>query len=237
MTYVASGKYWRFHVGERFVNRVTLHTQRHGTIRMTWVEGGKLRAKYTGTRDKFRAIIMAEEKAVELLAKRKKPTYRPESEIMAIRLDLLRVARETGKPDGVAPQLHDYEKLGRFSVSRTLSAFAGYRQVTTYYMPVDTWSVAMRKFGFKPAGYWRNATERDLLKDLRRVALMLGRPLEMPPSDVYNALGNYAHTTVRGRFPGMGWPEIGDRAGLQTPAKRRALSALIRGKRTVRQAA
>lgn len=226
MTYAKSRKWWVYHAGERFKNRVTLREQRVGSIAMTWCEGGRDRRKHTGTHDRFRAIIIAEEKAAELLGKRpKRPTYRPEVEIIRIRQDLQRVAQEYGAPPGVAPWARIYAKLGAFSVSRAQSAFSGYRQVGRYYQCVDSWTAAMRRFGLKPAGHGKYPTERDLLIDLRRVALALGAPLEMPPSEKYDRMGKYRHTTVRTHFPGLGWPEIGDRAGLTTPEQRRTMSA------------
>lgn len=220
--------HWCYHAGQPFVNRVAVREGKRGSISMTWVENGRDRRKHTGTRVRFKAMCMAENKAAELLARLPK-TYRPEAEIIAIRADLLRVGRLCGQAEGVAPSPRDYVKHGTFSVSRVQSAFSGYEQRGRYYQPVDGWTTVVKKFGLRCAA-WDRATERDLLIDLRRVALSLGKPLDMPSSKEYEQRGRWGHNCVRRHFKGMSWPEIGDRAGLATSARRRAMSELNRAR-------
>lgn len=222
-----SGKYWHYFAGKPWVNRVVAQENRYGTIRIVWTEDKKVRAKHVGSHDRFKAVIAAENKAAELLEKRKaKRTYRPTKEIIEIRADLIRVARLLGRPEGVAPRAWAYREHGVYGITRVQSAFSGWRFSASGKTkhPKDTWVQAMKRYGLKPAGHWRTFELRDVLMDLRRVALKIGKPFEMPGAVTYDRHGKWRATTVRDRFKGMTWPEIGDQAGLETPKHRRDMA-------------
>jgi hypothetical protein len=230
-----SGKYWHYFAGKPFVNRVVAQENRYGTIRIVWVEDGRTRAKHTGSYDRFRAVIEAENKAAELLTKRnarKRRTYRTAGEIMAIRADLEQVARKLNLPKGVAPKAWDYRKHGRYNITRVQSAFVGWKSSKTKKSkrPAESWTSAMKRYGFTPAGYRRNVGTSTLFADLRRVAMLLGKPGELPGANTYDRLGKWSSTCLRNRYPGRTWPEIGDEAGLSASAVRRQKADKQRGR-------
>lgn len=227
-------KYWRYHAGEPWRNRVTVRDSNRGGMCLTWYENGVPITKSAKTRDRFKAIIQAEAKAAELLEikRLKRRYYAPDAEIVQMRQDLMRVARERGMADGYAPSISVYLKRGAFTVGRVCAAFAGYRPGGgKHRRPVHSWMEAMRLFSLRPWYEDYHTSERTVLRDLRDVALRCGHPGIMPTLREYDRHGRWAWTGVRKRMGGLTWAEIAERANLTMPANRAASSALRKGQK------
>jgi hypothetical protein len=144
--------------------------------------------------------------------------HAPTHVLVAIRSDLVRVARETGKPAGVAPSVMRYRRLGRVSLYRVQRAVGG--TVPRYHtrVPRLTWAQAMPLYGLTPAGALRQPTRTQLVEDLRRVALIAGHPPgELPTTTEYQELGHWALHTVLVHISGSregSWHDVSLRTGL-----------------------
>lgn len=134
-------------------------------------------------------------------------------EAVKIRADLLRVAREMGRPEGVGPAIVEYRAHGRFTTSR-VAKMAG--------LPEIRWVPALRFYGLSCAYIRRRATTRELIADLHRVAALLGLGDTMPNWRQYEKHGRFSRTAVEDHLSeGRGWTGAATRAGLkpQGPAR------------------
>lgn len=136
-----------------------------------------------------------------------------EARRIAARADLVRVARLTGQPEGVAPSLTDYQRHGRYTTYRLAKLTATLRQHANI-----AWPDAVRKLGLVPCMEGGRIQPDDVLDDLRRVAVACGRPTVMPSQREYDAHGRYSSKSVY-RVLGGPWREAAKRAGL-TPKER-----------------
>jgi len=147
---------------------------------------------------------------------------RPE-ELVAIRHDLLRVARDTRLPDGVGPQRHVYAEHGRVGTAYVRAAIGGWRYPEhANQQPEMTWDEAIRAYGLTPHSETRTVSDKELIEDLRRVGHLNGQgPDGLPPVEVYKQHGRWSWMTVLRRFGGqpMSWYRVGEYARLQPVAR------------------
>lgn len=148
---------------------------------------------------------------------------------VAIRGDLRRVARETGAPEGHAPSLVRYRKIGRFGEAKVRAVAGGWREENGRMQPRLSWSDAVRRLGFIPFSRSMEVGDGELIADLRRVALRCGRaPNEMPTTEEYREHGEYSYMTVLRRFaPDGSWWTVARYLGMQpsSAVRRGSLSA------------
>jgi hypothetical protein len=132
------------------------------------------------------------------------PEHRRRHRMLMVRADLQRVARLCGLPDGEAPTYAQYHQHGRYPVSRA-EKIAG----------AESWSPAMRRYGLGTARQWRKIPAKELVADLRRVAMRVGRPQYMPSRKEYRAQGQWGPDVVELRLSeGSSWRECAAMAGL-----------------------
>lgn len=204
-----SRKFWRYKAGQKRINRVTVREARiSGTIRMEWYKGGR-HFVATGTHSKERAIVMCEAKADELMAEYKaaQRAKRERGDVL-VRLDMVRVARELGIPEGYAPPITAYRSLGRYSTVR-VRIVGGMRNRN----PILQWCGAVTRYGLKPYRRHYHPTPQMLVADLRRVALKLGHPAVMPTLREYRDHGMWTTTTVRRQLAPI-WADVARSVGL-----------------------
>jgi hypothetical protein len=106
-----------------------------------------------------------------------------------IRADVVRVARECGYPEGVAPAWGKYREHGRFPVYRVVKLFGG-----------RTWAGAVQRLGLIAARTARESPrhrERRLIAQVRAVARACGRPLTMPSKAELEAQDGPSYQWVR----------------------------------------
>lgn len=134
--------------------------------------------------------------------------------LVAMRSDLLRVAREDGMPDGFAPSIHVYNERGRgcFSATRIMAVWEGYDPAKSY-RPRVTWAQAMRRFGLRTARDLWTHEEEEVFRDLYRVAIVVERPHEMPTANEYRRHGRKDDRALRRRFGS--WNRLAELAGLE----------------------
>lgn len=131
---------------------------------------------------------------------------------IAIRSDLIRVARQTHGIEGVAPSLSAYVRHGRWSHNKIRGSVGGYREGSGA-APRLSWTEAVPRYGLKP---YRDAAipdDRDVLADLRRVALHVRKPRKMPTAAEYAEHGRHGTSLVQRRFGK--WNDAAFLAGLE----------------------
>lgn len=226
-------KSWRYKAGKPRINRVTVREQwgapggrSGGTIRMEYWLDGKKRFEATGTHDHFKAVILCERKADELLAiyqGRLHELRRRRGHQM--RQDLLRVARRVEMPEDYAPPLLVYQKHGRFTVCEIRTHTAGTIIKGKSRNPVAHWCESVRALGLKPAKGHRFPKTSQVIADIRRVALKVGRPSRMPTLREYARHGKYSDTTIRNKL-GKRWGEVARAVCLDMSPAWRALHSV-----------
>lgn len=225
---------WVRHIGRRKFNRVTVR-RRAGlsSIEMYWRENKRSQYATLGHANKERAIGQAWAKAEELSAA--KATHFPQTKVLAIRSDLVRVARELGLPEGYAPPRKRYMELGQFTDCAVRATFRGYTSVTFKHgrstNPRDQWGEAIAKFGLRIADTLRRGTASHSLvsADVRRVSLLLGIPGRLPSYRQYRAAGGrWAPRTVCHYLDVKGWTDVGAVLGLAVDEWRTVHAAAAR---------
>lgn len=132
--------------------------------------------------------------------------------LVALRSDLVRVARMTHGMEGVAPSLASYIRHGRWSHNKIRGAVGGYRQGSGS-PPRLSWTEAVPHYGLEPCRDALIPSDRTVLADLRRVAMAVGRPRRMPTAEEYLAHGRHGTSLVQRRFGG--WNLAALEAGLE----------------------
>lgn len=203
---------WSFATGRRGVNRVRVFERPGVRIRMV-VAGASVNL---GHRDRARAVQQARAKAAEIHRPRHE---RKRAEILAVRSDLLRVARACGLPEGVAPSMGEYRKRGRFSDAYVqglhLGWWTGERGLREH------WCDSIPRYGLKP---YRDAIvsprgSAAIVADIRRVALKVGSPLRMPTHAEYDQHGRWTRSTAQ-KWLGMKWSDMASVLGLSMEGRR-----------------
>lgn len=158
---------------------------------------------------------------------------KPPTVLVALRHDLIRVARAVGLPEGVGPQRRVYRELGRKGPSYMCAAIGGWKYPDERnQVPRLTWDEAIEAYGLTPHSETRTVSDSELIEDLRRVAVLNGQgPDGLPPVNVYQELGRWSWMTVYRRFGGepMSWYRVAEytklrpveraRRGSITPAR------------------
>lgn len=223
-------------------NRVRVRRSADGTIRFEWYEDGKQQVAFgfprsTKITDEIKDRARA--KARALLPARL--THQPESVIVAMKADLVRVARLLGLPAGYAPAREAYQGRGRWSWECIAAAFAGYRSKRTdghkQGGPLMTWTQAIRRFGLQPAFELRRARHVPMVQDVLRVAREIGRPHELPSAHRYRLMGHHSARSVIQTLGVRTWTEVGPALGLAVPAFRLSARDRARGNTTAADAA
>lgn len=137
-----------------------------------------------------------------------------ERRLVALRHDLIRVARANGRPEGVAPTSAEYTADSRrqFSLYRVGKATGALRSNGA----ID-WTAAMRRVGLTPANEARPDPEA-IIADLHRVAAERGHPGVLPNPAAYEKLGRWSKWYVTKHLAGglNDWREVAKRAGMRT---------------------
>ena len=145
--------------------------------------------------------------------------------LVAIRSDLARVARESGRPEGVAPSVVVYREKGRFPTSQIRAAVGGRTKRWGTSCPALKWTEAVTRLGFRPASSLHKPTRAQAIEDVRRVGREVGcGPRELPTTMDYQEHGRWAPQTIRKAIVGRedaSWYEIGDQIGLEPSRTRR----------------
>lgn len=219
---------WDYKAGVPYRNRVRVYERAHSSsLMMEWAQNG---SHYKSLRhsNKTRAVKEAEAKAAELEAALPK-THEPTERLVAMRADLIRVARLTNQPDGVAPSCEKYRKLGSWTDVRVRGAFLGYRRTKNGSVnPRDTWTQAMHKFGLKTVRETQTTTTAKVAADVRRVAMLAGKPGMMPTMADIRRFGRYQEKTVMLYLRVTNWVEAADYLQLAMDPRRREHSAKVR---------
>jgi hypothetical protein len=129
-----------------------------------------------------------------------------------MRLDLVKVARMQGVPDGYAPSALFYRKHGLFSEKVVIGWFFSY---TAAGNPRGNWRQAVAKLGFKMYGDHYHGNLMRVAADVRRVALEIGRPLHVPPRSVYKRLGRWDPNTVYHHLGVETWTQVAAKLNLK----------------------
>lgn len=132
--------------------------------------------------------------------------------MLSMRADLLRVARMKNVPEGYGPSQLAYRDHGRYSEKLIIGWFTGYTKAGN---PCGNWRTALAKLGFKLYGDYYHASPDRVAADLRRVALMIGRPGWIPPRNVYLKLGRWDPCTVYHHMRVKTWGEVAERLALK----------------------
>lgn len=143
--------------------------------------------------------------------KRKDPTYNTRR-LIALRSDVVRVARDCGVPEGYGPPMLAYKRNGRFSDKAVMGWLGGYRPDGNARI---TWRAALAKFHLKMWGDLYHADPARIAEDVRRVARLLGRPHHIPPRKKYNRLGDWDHTSVYLHLGVTTWEGAAERLDLR----------------------
>lgn len=220
-------------------NRVRVRLRNDGVVRLEWYEAGKHRARYGFPRG---AITDAIKDAARALARELHPnrtTYQPTDVLVAMRADLVRVARLDGQPEGGAPRRDTYVRVGRWSTSAIQAAFVGYYKKTARVGggPLESWSKAVARFGLTPAVKMRHPNHVQLIQDLLRVAQQLGRPNELPSQHQYRKRGVHGPHSVMDTVGVRTWTELGAELGLSVPLWRFRARDRARGNANAARAA
>jgi hypothetical protein len=118
-----------------------------------------------------------------------------------------------GCPEGVAPPLTQYRKLGAF----------GEMMVRGQFNRLEQWKPTMHCYGLKPwsEAEWSPGSEVRALRDIKRVALRLGQPMRMPTMNEYDRLGKWTRSSVLRWCDATRWGQIADMLGLEIEGGRR----------------
>lgn len=143
--------------------------------------------------------------------KHKDPTYNTRR-LLALRGDLVRIAREAGVPEGYGPPQLAYRRHGRFSEKCVMGWLGGYLPNGN---PRLSWRRALAALHLKTWGDLYHTNRDRLAVDIRRVALAIGRPHHMPPRARYRGLGRWDPTAVFHHFGVRNWNEVAAELGLQ----------------------
>lgn len=143
--------------------------------------------------------------------------------LVAIRSDLCRVARETGKPRGIAPSVMIYRDEGRHAEFRVRALVGGTVARYGTSIPRLKWSESMPHYGLRPAGSLRWPTRAEAIEDVRRVVRILGQgPLRAPSMDEYAAHGRWGHHALLKAITGCAtasWYRVADEVGLHVEGR------------------
>lgn len=153
-------------------------------------------------------------------ARRRRPVYayvRYESReqlLLALRTDVLRVARDAGLGPDCAPTLEEYKRQGRFTAGYVCRILSGkYR----------SWNRSMQALRLEVAAPKTLRLERDTaLLDVRRVARMEGRSTgEAPGIAYYTEHGQYSATAIYTATGATNWPDAMKALELVSPGAQR----------------
>lgn len=147
-----------------------------------------------------------------------------------LRADLVRVARECGRPDGVSPSEEEYRRHGRFSpYAVMMTASEGRRRlVGGQARPRLTWAQSVKRLGVpSPETLRRNyVTPEKIIADLRRLARQRGEPGRVPSRGYYEKHGRFAGSGVIRKFGS--WRAAAEAAGLTSRNRRPTQARMIR---------
>lgn len=207
---------WSVSVGRKRHNRVTVF-QRVNMLTLEMRCDGQ--TTNLGHFDRARAVEQARERAETM--RRDRGTHLPTAQLIAIRADLIRVARMLGAPEGVAPPRAKYGKLGIYSESKARGAFRGFVKLGKSVNPRDQWSDAMRKFGLR---MWvtetRGITKGGVAADIRRVAMLAGAPRVLPSKARYDRDGKWSSTAACSALGITGWTKAAQMLELEVSTRR-----------------
>lgn len=167
-------------------------------------------------------------------AKHHDPLYNTRR-LMALRADLVRVARDVGTPEGYGPPQLAYRRNGRFSEKCVMGWIGGYLPNGN---PRLSWRKALGSLHLKVWGDLYHTNRERLSADLRRVALAIGRPHHIPSVAAYRKLGRWDPCTALSHFRVTTWGQVADALELKrnrkfAPAKLTAADAVaIRARHT-----
>lgn len=132
--------------------------------------------------------------------------------MIAMRQDLVRVARERGCPEGFAPPVLYYREHGRFVDKTIIGVIGGYDEHGNALL---CWGDAMQKLGLRMWAEHFHADPERVKRDVYRVAVALGRPFRMPPRAKYKRQGRWAPCTVMKHMGVSTWGEVADHLKLR----------------------
>jgi hypothetical protein len=152
---------------------------------------------------------------------------RREAQLVALRADLMRVARLLGLPDGAAPSPEAYRRHGQVSVRRAVFLATG-----SHLRTGNGWKDAMRRLFLLPMSEVTPDPEQ-IIDDLRRVASLVGNPAHLPPRSAYRRYGRFGdHVVTSVLLPQDAprhWSLLATVAGFEMPSpaelRRAAISA------------
>lgn len=140
--------------------------------------------------------------------------------LVAIRQDLVRVARANGRPQGFAPAVTTYRHAGRFSIPKVQGAVGGWVRKYAYgkKVPALSWTAAVRKYGLTPARELYKPTRAQAIDDLRSLSQRLGHgPFRLCSLTEYQDQGRWSPHTVRKVIcgdPHTSWYDLAELLGM-----------------------
>ena len=158
-----------------------------------------------GHKDREKAKLQAMDKAAELHPGSR--IERNRDRLMAMRRDLVRVARMAGAPEGYAPAILAYREHGRYLDKTILGSIGGYWDDGN---PKLTWREAMDMLSLKVYGDHYHTNRRRVVLDVRRVAHEIGKPDHVPPRDTYRERGQWDPVTVMRHLETDTWAGVAD---------------------------
>lgn len=108
-----------------------------------------------------------------------------EFHLIALRQDLVRVARLCDVPEGHAPSVVQYKKHGRHSIYRVEKMCGLVR-----------WTQAVARLGLEETPSRKRLPKDAVREDLLRVAALEGRRGKMPRTSTYRKIGRYSELGV-----------------------------------------
>jgi hypothetical protein len=204
-------------VGRKYKNRVRIYRVRR-IVMADWWWNGKQCHKSFGRVSDERALEMAREKAEQLRVMRKALQRKTDRQRVLMRADMIRVARLTGLPDGVAPRRNDYRRLGRFGAGAIQTQEFGYADGD----PIESWAEGVRRLGLETTRERHRITDAKAIADIKRVAVECGDATRLPTQGQYEERGKWAYRALMNHFGFRRWLMFADLLGMETTVRQKA---------------